>query len=230
MNRSTWNRRHFTAALGGVSALGALGGAGSALAQPAFVEGRHYLRYSPALPTSVPAGKIEVLEFFSYACPHCHAFEPVMHAWVQKLPADVVFRRVPVPFLFNAENFQRLYYSLEVLGQVDAVQPKVFDAYHVQKKMLNRPEAIGDFAAHVGLDKQKFMEAFGSFSVVQVKVPQANKLVERYNLRGVPALAIGGRYLTSPSQAGGDAVPERMGQQLALQLTDELIARVRKGG
>ena len=95
--------------------------AGTASAQGGFVEGQQFVRIEPAVPTSTQ-GKIEVLEFFSYACPHCNAFEPLIAPWAKKLPADVVFRRVPVPFLMNAENFQRTYYALEALGLVDAMQ------------------------------------------------------------------------------------------------------------
>ena len=123
------NRRHLNRILiaGGIAPALLLAGSPASAQSPAPVEGRDYKRLEPPQPAPA-AGKIEVLEFFSYACPHCSAFEPTLQAWAQRLPADVVLRRVPVPFLFNAENFQRAYYTLETLDLVDAMQSKIFTA------------------------------------------------------------------------------------------------------
>ena len=95
--------------------LGAVGT--SALAQAgAPVEGVHYLRLSKPAPVSAPTGKIEVVEFFWYGCPHCNALEPALEAWVRRLPTDVAFRRVPVAFSATHETHQKLYYALEAMG------------------------------------------------------------------------------------------------------------------
>ena len=155
-------------------------------------------------------------------------FEPVLDAWAKKLPADVAFRRVPVNFLFNAELFQRTYFSLEALGQVEAMQRKVFAAVHVQRERWSSPDAVADFVAKHGVDRAKFLELYSSFGV-QTKMVQARQLVERYKIDGVPALGVHGRYYTSPSLAGGDNLPEAEGQARALVLVDQLVARVRKG-
>jgi thiol:disulfide interchange protein DsbA len=214
-------RRQFSAALVGAG----FGAATLGLAAPAAaqgggpVEGTHYVKLSQPLPAP-GSGKVEVVEFFSYACPHCNAFEPTLEAWVKKLPADVVFRRAPVPFLQNAENFQKLYFALEAMGQVDAMQRKVFFAIHVERVRLDKP---ADIAAHLGkqgLDSAKFLDLFNSFSV-QTKARQASQLSEAYKIDGVPALGVHGRYYTSVSLAGG---PDR-----ALAVTDFLVQRVRKG-
>jgi len=199
------------------------------LAQGAFVEGRNYVRLSQRLPVSVPAGKIEVIEFFWYGCPHCNAFEPTLEAWVKKLPSDVVFRRVHVGFRPTFEPQQRLYVTLEAMGLVDALQRKIFYAIHQQGARLDKPEQIFDFVASNGVDRAKFIETFNSFGV-QTKVRQGKQLAESYKIDGVPALGIHGRYYTSPSLAGGEGVPEVDGQTRALTLTDQLIAQVRKGG
>ncbi|MEO8297062.1 MAG: thiol:disulfide interchange protein DsbA/DsbL [Burkholderiales bacterium] len=222
------DRREFVGrmAVVGAATAGATWGP-AAVAQAGYVEGQHYQHFSPPLPVSAPAGKVEVIEFFSYACPHCHAFEPALDAWVKKLPADVVFRRIPVPFLFNAENFQRLYFSLEALGQVDGVHAKVFTAVHRDKKLLNRPEEIADFVAQAGVDRAKFLGAFNGFGM-GAKLAQAKTQMERYKLDGVPMLGIHGRFATSPSMVGG-AMPEGESQTRALALTEQLINRVRKG-
>lgn len=220
------DRREFIGQAGAAALLVGLGTA--ARAQGTFQEGKHYVRLPQPVPVSAPTGKVEVLEFFSYGCPHCSAFEPVLDAWAKKLPADVAFRRVPVNFLFNAELFQRTYFSLEALGQVEAMQRKVFAAVHVQRERWSSPDAVADFVAKHGVDRAKFLELYSSFGV-QTKMVQARQLVERYKIDGVPALGVHGRYYTSPSLAGGDNLPEAEGQARALVLVDQLVARVRKG-
>src|SRR4051794_17457383 len=129
------NRRDFSSALIVSGAAATLPFAQAAFAAPA--EGRDFTRLEPPQAAGVPAGKVEVLEFFSYACPHCSAFEPTIGPWARALPPDVVFQRVPVTFLFNAENFQRTYYALETMGLVDAMQSKIFSAVHVDKQRLD---------------------------------------------------------------------------------------------
>jgi thiol:disulfide interchange protein DsbA len=212
------NRRDFSSALL-VSGAGAslLLASGASLAQ-APVEGREY---SLIQPPQTPAGaaKIEVLEFFSYACPHCSSFEPMIGPWARSLPQDVAFRRVPVSFLFNAENFQRTYYALESLGLVEQMQAKVFAAVHVERQRLDKPEDIAALVTKNGGDGAKFLGAFKSFSVATA-VTKAKKLQADYKIESVPAIAIHGRYLTSPSQANG-------GPQ-SLAVADALIDKVRR--
>jgi thiol:disulfide interchange protein DsbA len=211
-------RRHFSAALlsSGVGGL-----AFPALAEaPAPVQGTQYTRLTPAVPIQVPANKIEVIEFFSYACPHCSAFEPTLEAWVKTLPPDVMFHRVPVPFLANAEGFARTYYTLETLGKVDAMQLKVFSAVHVDRQRLDKPADVAALAAKNGIDGSKFLDVYNSFSVAN-SVNKSKKLAEAYKLDGVPTLGVQGRYLTSPSQAGS--------AEAALATASFLIAEARKG-
>jgi thiol:disulfide interchange protein DsbA len=198
------NRREFSASLAGTG-LGALATTlltGPALAQAgAPVEGKQYTKVEPPVPPIVP-GKIEVIEFFSYACPHCNAFEPSVSAWSKKLPADVAFHRVPVPFLMNAENLMRTYYSLETLGQVEAMNSKVFAAIHVDRNYLEKPADIAALMAKNGIDAAKFTSVFNSFSVA-TSVTRAKKLMAAYKIDGVPTLTVQGRYATSLGQAGG---------------------------
>jgi thiol:disulfide interchange protein DsbA len=212
------NRRDFSSALL-VSGAGAslLLASGATLAQ-APVEGRDYSLIQPPQPPA-NATKIEVLEFFTYACPHCSTFEPMIGPWARSLPADVAFRRVPVSFLFNAENFQRTYYALESLGLVEQMQSKVFAAVHVERQRLDKPEDIAALVTKNGGDGAKFLSAFKSFSVATA-VTKAKKLQADYKIESVPALTIHGRYLTSPSQANG-------GPQ-SLAVADALIDKVRR--
>lgn len=214
------NRRDFSSALlasgAGASMLLACAAAQGQTAVP--VEGREYNRIDPPQPPANPS-KIEVLEFFSYACPHCYAFEPIVSPWARTLPADVAFRRVPVNFLFNAENFARTYYALETTSLVDTMQAKVFAAIHVERQRLDKPEDIAAIVSKNGGDGAKFLAAFKSFSVA-TSVARAKKIQADYKIEAVPTLTIQGRYYTSPSQAGG-------GPQ-SLAVADALIDMVRK--
>jgi thiol:disulfide interchange protein DsbA len=215
------NRRDFSASLIGTGfGAVALSWTAAGRAQAATpVEGAQFTRVEPPVAPTVP-GKIEVLEFFSYACPHCNSFEPAIEAWAKKLPADVAFRRVPVPFLYNFENFTRLYYALETMGQVGAMQAKVFAAVHVEHLRLDKPADIAALMAKNGLDGTKFLDAFNSFSVA-TSAARAKKLAAAYKIDGVPTVTVQGRYATSPGQAGG--------HEQALAVVDYLIQRVRKG-
>jgi protein dithiol oxidoreductase (disulfide-forming) len=212
------HRRDFSAALMGAGAL-VIGL--PAAAQGAPVEGTHYVRLGQPLAVTAPAGKIEVVEFFWYGCPHCNAFEPMLEAWVKKLPDHVSFRRVPVAF--RDEPFgthQRIYYALEAMGQLDAMHRKVFYAIHNDRQKLDKPADIAAFMGKNGVDGAKFVEVLNSFGV-QTKARQAKQLAEAYKIDGVPAIGVQGRFYTSGSLAGS---PEQ-----SLRVTDFLIERSRKG-
>ena len=193
-----------------------------ARAQGGPVEGTHYVRLSQPVPTVAEAGKIEVIEFFWYGCPHCNAFEPTLDAWAKKLPADVAFRRVPVAF--REEPFvahQRIFYALEAMGQVEAMHRKVFYAIHNDRARLDKAAEIAAFMGKNGIDEKKFLEVFNSFTV-QTKSRQAKQLAEAYKIDGVPALGIQGKYFTSGTLAGNT--------DKALEVTNFLLQRARKAG
>jgi thiol:disulfide interchange protein DsbA len=190
-----------------------------AQAQGGPTEGVDFKRLDPPQATNSP-GKIEVLEFFSYACPACFRLEPYLHNWAGKQAADVALRRVPVSFLMNAANFQRTYYSLEAMGAVETLQLKIFEAVHIQRQRLGKAEEIAEVVSKAGGDGAKFLQMFNSFSVSS-KAGQAERIVQAYRLDGVPALAVQGRWMTSPVQAKGEAQ--------ALAVVDHLVQRVRSG-
>ena len=216
------NRRQLALCLGANTALAALATLPAALhaqgAPAGFTEGRDYLKLDK--PLTVPPGKIEVVEFFGYWCPHCNAFEPTLEAWVKKLPADQVsFRRVAIAFGVAQEPLQKLYFALETLGLVDSLHRKVFAALHVQKLPMNKEADIGAWAQANGADPAKILDAMKGFTVA-TKARQARQLAEGYAIDGVPSIGIQGRYRTAPSIAGsGDR---------ALAATDALIAQLRK--
>jgi thiol:disulfide interchange protein DsbA len=208
-------RREFAACAAASMLLGATL---QARAQGAPVEGRDFVRV--AQPVPVPEGKVDVVEFFGYWCPHCNAFEPLLDAWARKLPAaQVGFRRVPVAFNAAHETAQRLYFALEALGLVDTLHRKVFSAFHVEHKHFNTESDVAAWARDVGADGAKIVDAMKSFSVA-TKIRQARQLAEGFRIEGVPTLGIQGRYMTSPSIAGS--------ADRALAVADALIAQSRK--
>lgn len=212
-------RREFSLAAAAVLAP-ALLGTGAASAQPAAPrEGKDYLVLGKRAPTDAPPGKVELIEFFWYSCPHCNAFEPSLEAWLKNLPKDVSFKRVPVAFRDDFAPQQRLFYTLEALNKVDEYQAKVFRAVHTERLPLTTDEAILAWAGKQGFDMAKFTEIFRSFSVAS-KLRRAVQLQDAYKVEGVPSLGIAGLYYTDGSLAGT--------MERALQVTDYLIAEARK--
>ena len=182
--------------------------------------GKEYLPLEKPAPIEAPTGKIEVVEFFWYNCPHCTAFEPALDAWIKRLPKDVLFRRVPVAFSSSFAPQQRLYYALEAMGLVEKLHAKVFYAIHVERKQLEKAEAIIDWVAAQGVDKAKFTENFNSFSTAS-KSSRANQLTAAYKVEGVPAMGVAGRFYTDSTMAKGT--------EHVLQVVDYLVGEVRKG-
>lgn len=210
-------RRDFS--LGTAAALAATGLALPAHAQKKPEEGSDYLALDKRVPVEAAAGKVEVIEFFWYACPHCNAFEPKLEAWIKKNPADVVVKRVPVAFRDNFVPQQRLFYTLEAMGKLDEVHRKVFNAIHVDKLPLDKEDSIAAWVEKQGVDKAKFAELYNSFSV-STKARRATQLQDAFKVQGVPALGIAGRWYTDGTLAGT--------MDRALQVTDYLVAEARK--
>ncbi len=173
--------------------------------------------------------KVEIIEFFWYACPHCNALEHDLMAWVKKQGDNIAFKRVPVAFRDSMVPQQKLFYALEAMGKVDELHQKVFDAIHVQKLSLDKDATILDFMVKQGVDKQKFLDAYNSFGV-QSKVSRAKQLMQAYQVDGVPLLAVGGRYLTSPSivSASLGNRPEPVLHQATFQVMDWLVGKLKQ--
>jgi thiol:disulfide interchange protein DsbA len=214
------NRREFSVAAACTVALASLGVPGSLLAQVKKPdEGSEYLTLDKRIPVEAPAGKIEVIEFFWYSCPHCNAFEPKLVNWIKKLPPDVSIRRVPVAFRDDFVPQQRLYYTLEAMGKLDELHGKVFHTIHTDKQIIDKEGPIVAWAEKNGLDRAKFIELYNSFSV-QTKARRATQLQDAYKVQGVPAIGIAGRFYTDGTLAGN--------MDRALQVTEYLVGEIRK--
>ena len=214
------NRRDFSVAAASALAFGPvmLHGAHAQAVKPEA--GTDYLVVDKKVAVEAPAGKIEVVEFFWYNCPHCNAFEPALDAWVGRLPKDVVMRRVPVGFRDEFVPQQRLFYTLEAMDLIDKLHARVFTAIHAEKQDLTRSEGIANWVAKQGVDKTKFMEQFNSFSIA-TKASRATQLQNAYKVEGVPAMGVAGRFYTDGSLA--KSMPR------ALQVVDYLVAEARAG-
>jgi protein dithiol oxidoreductase (disulfide-forming) len=213
-------RRDVIKTAGASTAISTLPLLAHAQAARSYQEGQDYIGLDKRVPTETAGGKLEVIEFFWYSCPHCNAFEPRLEQWAAKLPKDITLRRVPVAFRDDFVPQQRLFYALEAMNKVEELHKKVFYAIHVEKRALNNQASIGDWAATQGLDKKKFTEVYNSFAV-QTKSTRAKKLQDDFKVSGVPALGIAGRFYTDGALA--------QSMERALQVTDWLIAEVKKG-
>jgi thiol:disulfide interchange protein DsbA len=186
-----------------------------AAAQQALVEGQQYLRLKNPQPVDT-GKKIEVIEFFSYGCPHCKDLDPELVAWQKTLPADVDFRRVPIDF--GREQWAVLakaYYTLEALGVEARLTPEVFDALHGKGVKLYDEKTFFDWAASKGLDRKKVEETYNSFGVSS-KFNRARQVAKSYNVQSVPMVVVDGKFVTESSKIGTHAaMPGAINQLIA---------------
>lgn len=192
------------------------------LAAP-FVEGKNYQPIRPVQPGE-SGNKIEVIEFFSYGCPHCFEFERSISIWSKALPKDVVFKRVPISFNREAwANLGKVYLTLDALGQTDRLNGLVFNALHNEHINLTDEVIRNAWLQKNGVDAARFNSTFRSFTVAS-RMQRSTQLAAAYQVQGVPLIAVGGRYQTAPSQ--------NESFEATLSVVDQLIAKVRaqRGG
>lgn len=159
-----------------------------------LVQGTDYRTLDPPQHTT-SNGKIEVSEFFSYGCPHCNEFYPMVSAWAAKLPNDVVFKHVACGMGRIAwTNLAKTYYALESTGDVARLDEQIFHAIHEEHQSLFDEKSITDWVGKHGVDPAKFIDAFSSFGV-NTQLNQAELMVENYKIEGVPTLAVDGKYV-----------------------------------
>ena len=194
---------------------------GSAAAQ--LMAGKDYELIKPAQPTSSGA-KVEVIEFFSYGCPHCNTLQPSLQAWLKKKPADVEFRRVPVVFQDAWLPLTTAYYAFDAMGLVDKLHHKLFSAIHDSRTLeirglLRDQKPLFDWVEKQGVDRKKFIEVYNSFGV-RSRTNRSIELAENYHVTSTPTLVVDGKYLTSPSMIGT--------YEGFLRALDQVVAMARK--
>lgn len=201
-------------------AAAALAFAGSAFAAgPAFT--------TLTTPQRTESGnKIEVIEFFMYHCPHCNRLEPLMAAWVKKQGDAIAFRRIHLQFEPNDAQ-AHAYVTLEAMGKLGEMHDKIFHAIHVENQRLSTDDSLLAFMVKNGIDKTKYLEFFNSFAV-QTKMKRSGQLMSEYGINSAPAIAIDGRFVTSPSLAGQPGMTEPQSQAATIAVMDSLVAKVQK--
>jgi thiol:disulfide interchange protein DsbA len=214
--------RRFCAVLLGLAAAGSV-----FAAEPK--DGVEYL----ALPNPQPIDtgrKVEVIEFFAYYCPHCYAFEPRLAAWVKQQGDNIVFKRVHVSRDANVAPQQRLFFTLEAMGLLEQYHDKVFAAMHVERQRLNSDEQVFDWIAKNGIDRARFIDTYRSFGIQQ-RLRRADAMMDAYRVDRWPVIAVGGRWLTSPSHASehaGEARTEAQQVEAVLPVMDYLVAKAKR--
>ena len=182
-----------------------------------FKEGIHYVLLP--IPSDTPEDTIEVIEVFSYGCPHCRNLEGPIEDWVSRMPSDVSLRRVPATFSRPYQVLAAFYYSAEQLGVIDLVHMPIFEALHDRNlNVLRFDIAERLFEDYAGVDGETFERALNSFGV-QTKVRQADALSRVFRVTEVPTIVVAGKYKVTP--------PETMGGVAQLRIAEQLIDMVR---
>jgi thiol:disulfide interchange protein DsbA len=210
--RGTIRRRSFLAMTLGI-ALASIGS--NAAAQ--LTEGKNYFRLKAPVPVET-GKKIEVIEFFSYGCPHCAELEPYLTAWLAKLPPDVQFRRVPVMFQDRWVNLGKIYYTLDAMGEDAKLSLEVFTAIHGKNVSLWNDKTFFDWAASKGLDRKKVEDIYASFAIAG-KMNRAKQQAQTFDIQSVPTIVVDGKFVTGSDKVGSHA-------QLPAAI-DELVAKAR---
>ena len=154
-------------------------------------------RLIPAQPVETGAN-IEVIDFFWYGCPYCNELQPALEEWIKKKPADVTVRRVPVILKDNWAPHARIYYTLDLLGEVERLHLKVYHGYHVEELAMSKPDVMEQWAAKNGIERRRWVDAYFS-PEVDGRIARAFQATKRYDIQGTPSVVVDGRYLTSSS-------------------------------
>lgn len=194
-------------------------------AQAQLTAGKDYVPVQPPQPTD-SGGKIEVLEFFWYGCPHCNNLQPSLQAWLKRKPADVELKHIPAVFQDSWVPLTRAYYTIEAMGLVDKLHQEMFATLHRQRVQLRDANAIFDWAAAKGVDRKKFADTYNSFGV-NGRTQRSIELTRKFDIPGTPALVIDGKYLTAPSMTL--KADRTVDYDRFFQIVDGLIAEARKG-
>jgi len=211
----TGSQNRLLAAVASTVAAATSTAAAAATSGTQWQDGVNYTRTVPAQPTNVPAGQVEVLEFFWYACPHCYALEPTVQTWLKSKPAYITFTRVPVEWNEGHRSLAHLFYALEAMGKLNDVHSEIFKEIQVNGNPLIGPDPNNaasaertqvSFIKKLGLSDADFEKAYQDMNV-QTAMQRADQLVERYRVTAVPTFVVNGKYTTDVTMAGG---PEKL--------------------
>ena len=198
-------------------------------------EGVEYTVLSTPQPSQTAGKKVEVIEFFMYHCPFCHALEPVLEQWVNKEGDNVVFKRIHLPYQGPSDPEAHLFLTLQAMGKSEAYQAKVLDAVgdivrRKRSETLTEQEVLGVAYGLPGIDKARFTDAWNSFGVNTMLKRLPGLVSNNYKIDSTPTLVVDGKYVVSPGQVA-QATHTRDQQQLfqeTLQVAGALVAKVQK--
>lgn len=168
----------------------------------AYQEGVQYEPTSQRMAKNTSADKIEVIELFSYSCPHCFTLDSQIMKWKETLPENVTFVQVPAIFRDSWLQLARVFYAAQVTGDSEKLHKALFNAIHIDKRRLDTEERLLDFVAEQGIDRKKFAETMDSFTV-KTNVKKALVISQTAGVSGVPSIIVDGRYHTDAPKAGG---------------------------
>lgn len=183
-----------------------------------FQLGTHYERLSPTQPTSSSAERVEVAEVFTYGCPHCYEFESYIAPWARSQSSAISFVRIPATWNDLVRLHARAFYTADALGKLDEMHEAFFAEIHERGNRLDTRDAVAAFFGRFGVAPAVFAETFDSYDV-HTRVQRAEDLARRYQIRGVPAIVVNGKYTSNATLAGG--YPQ------LIELIDELAASER---
>lgn len=197
--------------------------------------GVEYTVLSTPQPSQTAGRKVEVIEFFMYHCPYCHALEPILEQWVKKQGDDIIFKRIHMPYQGRSDPEAHLFLTLQSMGKSEEYQAKVLDAVgdivrRKRSETLTEQEVLDVAYKLPGIDKAKFMDTWSSFGVRTMLNRQPGIVSNNYRVETTPTIVVDGKYVTSPGQVG-ETTRTRNAQQLfqeTLQVVDALITKVRK--
>lgn len=177
--------------------------AGTASAAVELQQGVNYKLLTPAQPTSVAPGKIEVVEVFWYACGHCYLLEPKLEAWNRNgRPAAAELVRVPATWNNMLKTHARLFYTMELLGKQN-LNAEIWREINLKGNRLDTPASIETFFTTRGVNKADFQRAFSGFAI-DSKIMKAEDLNRRYKITGTPTVVVAGKYVTDVGMAGSE--------------------------
>ena len=184
-----------------------------------------------AAPQPVDTGKkVEVIEFFDYACPHCFAFDPSLSAWVKKQGDAIVFKRMHISRSGTDLPQEKMFFTLSAMGLLnDAMHTKIFTEMHVNHNRMSRDEMVFDFVAKQGVDRQKFIETYRGLGVAG-SVRRSMSMMDAYGVDSWPMIAIDGKYVTSPTMANEGSKAATTEAELhtqGTQVMDILVAKAK---
>jgi thiol:disulfide interchange protein DsbA len=200
----------------------------AATGKPPYDEGVEYQRLAAPQPTTSP-DKIEVVELFWYGCPHCFDLEPAINKWLASKPDDVEFVRIPAILGQRWELLARAYYTAELLGVVDRIHEPLFRAIHEEDARFPDEDSLEEFFVAQGVDREDFRNTFNSFAVA-TRLNNARLMTMRYNIEGVPAIVVNGKFRTSASLAGSNEEMLKVTEYLVEQERDAMRAAVPASG